>query len=390
MTPDRTRKKASHSAKTSCLAKYGLKILCQCSSQDGKFRMKRKRFFFVSFCAALLVVGILITTLRPQRQVLYRVTYLPSLGEEFFLPCSINDRGQIAGFSKVLEGTYHLFLWDRENGLQDLGPVNNSVHINNAGQIAATVRDPNGHERAFIWDPNNGRCILPTLGGENATAHGINNHGQVVGAAETASGVLHAFAWDAISGMRDLTASSTGQTRAWSINDAGQVVVFAPGPPLLVDANEGATSISQPIPVRGLLEINSNGYVAGLVQAGPGKYDIVIWHPDSGQKKLVQLYANASSKPNINDVNQVLLTKGRQAKVRLFGRTLFSTHVENYLHDPKRGWLSLNGYVSVGPYEDLCLTDLNNKGCIVGVVQSTKDSPRRGVLLEPIPEQWDK
>jgi probable HAF family extracellular repeat protein len=350
--------------------------------------MKRKRFFIVSFCAALLVVGILVATLRPKRQVLYRVTYLPSLGGEFSLPCSINDRGQIAGFSKVAWRSYHLFLWDREKGIQDLGPVdNNHVYINNAGQIAASMRDPNGHERAFIWDPNNGRCILPTLGGKTATAHGINNHGQVVGTAETASGVLHAFAWDAISGMRDLTSSSKERTRAWSINDAAQVVVFAPGARLLVDANEGVTSTSQPIPVRGLIEINSNGYVAGLVRAGQGKFDVVIWHPDSDQKKLVQLNADA---PKINDVNQVLLTKGRQAKVRLFGRTLFSTHVKNYLQDPKRGWLSLNGYVSVGPYEDLWLTDLNNKGCIVGAVQSTRDSRSRGVLLEPIPEQWDK
>ncbi len=150
------------------------------------------------------------------------------------------------------------------------------------------------------------------------------------------------------------------------------------------------TSTSPLIPVRGLLEINSNGYVAGLVQAGPGKYDVVIWHPDSDQKKLVQLYANASSMLKINDVNQVLLTKGRQAKVRLFGRTLFHTQAKSYLHDPNCGWLSLNEYVSVGRYEDLWLTDLNNKGCIVGAVQSTRDSRSRGVLLEPIPEQWDK
>jgi len=363
--------------------------------------MKRKSLIIVSFCTALLVVGILAATLRSKRQVLYKVTYLPSLGGEFFLPCAINDHGQIAGFAKVAYRSYHLFLWDREKGLQDLGPVvNNDVFINNAGQIAATMQDPNGHYRTFIWNPNHGRRILPTLGGKTATVHDmnnrgntetvhdINNHGQVVGASKTASGILHACVWNSASEIQDLTPSSKEHTRAWSINDAGQVIVFAKGPPLLVDVNEGATSTYQPIPVRGLIEINNNGYVAGLVRAGTSKFDIVVWHPDSGQKKLVQF--NASNDTYINDVNQVLLIKERQPKFRLFGRTLFSTHIKNYLHDPKRGWLSLNEYVSVGPYEDFCATDLNNKGCIVGVIQSRKDSPRRGVLLEPIPEQWDK
>jgi hypothetical protein len=32
--------------------------------------------------------------------------------------------------------------------------------------------------------------------------------------------------------------------------------------------------------------------------------------------------------------------------------------------------------------------DINNKGCIIGAVQSIKDSHSRGVLLEPIPERW--
>ncbi len=134
--------------------------------------MKKKRLIILSLCAILLITAILITLLRPHHQGLYKVTYLPSLGGQFTLPCSINDRGQIAGFSKVKNRIYHLFLWDREKGIQDLGPVmNRDVYINNSGQIAATMRDPNGHGRAFIWDPNQGRCILPTLGGERANAY---------------------------------------------------------------------------------------------------------------------------------------------------------------------------------------------------------------------------
>src|SRR4030042_1696601 len=107
--------------------------------------MKRKRIFILSICAAMLVVGILVAIFRPKEPALYRVTYLPSLGGEFTFPCSINDRGQIAGFSQVKNRTYHLFLWNREKGIQDLGPVfTNHVYINNAGQIAATMEDPNG------------------------------------------------------------------------------------------------------------------------------------------------------------------------------------------------------------------------------------------------------
>jgi uncharacterized membrane protein len=353
--------------------------------------IKRKRFLIVSFCAALLVVSILILTLCPKHQALYKVTYLPSLGGQFTLPCSINEKGQIAGFSEVVRGIYHLFLWERGKGIQDLGPVvNNRVIINNAGQIAATMLDPNGYVRAFIWDSKQDRHILPILGGKTTTAFEINNHSQVVGIAETAFGIFHACVWNADSKIDDLTPSSKERTYAWSINDAGQVVVFAKGSSLLVDANKSFNSTNQPIPVRGVNKINNNSYVAGIVGVGPGKYDIVVWHPDLGQKKLVQSYANSLCETKINDVNQVLLIKKRQPKVRIFGRTLFSTHVQNYLHDRKRGWLPLNGYVSVGPHEDLCLIDVNNKGCLVGSVQSIKGSRSRGVLLEPIPEQWEK
>jgi len=353
--------------------------------------MKRKHLFIVSFCAALLAVSIMVATHRPKRQVLYRVTHLPSLGGNFTLPCSINDKGQIAGFSKDAYRSYHLFLWDREKGIQDLGPVdNNHVYINNAGQIAATMLDPNGHDRAFIWDPNHGRCVLPTLGGEKAIPFGINNHGQVIGTAETATGLLHACVWNTSSEIHDLTPSSKERTHALSINDAGQTTVFTWTGPLLVDANEVVTSTSPSIPVRGLIEINNAGSIVGLLQVGHGKFDVVIWHPDSGQKKLVQLNADSSCSSKINDVNQVVFSEGRQAKVRLFGRTFFSTPAKHYLQDPKRGRLSLDGYVSVGPYEDLWQTDLNNKGCIVGAVQSTKDSRSRGVLLEPIPGQLEK
>lgn len=367
--------------------------------RTGKFRMKKKRFIILLLCAAVLVVGILVAVLRPKRPVLYRVTYLPSLGGQFTLPCSINDNGQIAGFS-VWRGTYHLFLWDCEKDIQGLGPIskiaatNSCIYINNSGQIAATMHDPNGNERAFIWDPNRGRCILPTLGGKSATANGINNHGHVVGAAETASGVLHAFVWDAANGIRDLTSSSTVNTQAWSINDVGQVVVYAPnlsGTVRLVSIDEGETSTSPLIPVIGPREINNNGYVTGIVRTAQGKFDIGIWHPNSGVTRLLGLNTDSPCSCQMSDVNQVVFTKDRRV-FRLYarGRTLFSTAAKHFLDDPKRGRISLDKYVSIGEDEDFCLTDINNKGCIIGAIQSTKHTYSCSVLLEPIPEQWNK
>jgi probable HAF family extracellular repeat protein len=362
-----------------------LRICCKSDMRIGKFRMKKRRFIILSICAALLVVGILAVIFRPKRQILYKVTYLPSLGGEFTLPCSINDRGQVAGFSKVRGRTYHLFLWDREKGIQDLGP-GSSPFINNTGQIAATMQDPNGNVRAFIWDSKQGRHILPILGGKTTTANGINNHGQVVGAAKTNSGILHACVWNTDSEIQDITPSSKLNTRAWSINDDGQVIVLASGQ-LLVDINKGKTSTPQPIPVLGLIEINNNGYIAGVVRTGSGKFDIGIWHPNSNVTRLLGLNMYSPDSGQINDVNQVIFSTQQKA-IKLFGRTLFTRAVKNHLQDPNLGRIPLNEYVSIGGDENLCLMDINNKGCIIGAVQSIKDSHSRGVLLEPIPERW--
>jgi probable HAF family extracellular repeat protein len=291
----------------------------------------------------------------------------------------------------VAKRTYHLFLWDRENGMQDLGPVvNGDIDINDSGQIVGTMQDPNGHERAFIWDAEHGRRVLPTLGGETAIAHAINNQGQVVGEADTGGGLRHAFFWDSSLGVRDLTPASTQGTRAWSTNDAGEIIIFGGGGPALVDVNAGVVSTPRTIPVLGLIEINSHGYVAGLARAGPRTFDVGTWHPETGLKTIVQLNSGSPASARMNDVGQVAFAEGRRPGRKVFGLQFPPRPSRNYLHDPNLGRLSLNGYAHVGSWENLWLTDLNNHGCIVGAVQSTRKSSSVGVLLEPIPERWGK
>ncbi len=116
--------------------------------------MKKKKFLIITFSAVLLIVAVLLIFSRPHNLGLYKVTVLPSLGRNSTYPQSINDKGQIAGFSEVSGGTYNLFIWDKENGIRDLGPVEQrDISINNAGQIAASMNRSKRQQSSFCLGP---------------------------------------------------------------------------------------------------------------------------------------------------------------------------------------------------------------------------------------------
>ena len=91
----------------------------------------------------------------------------------------------------------------------------------------------------------------------------------------------------------------------------------------------------------------------------------------------------------INDANQVLIMDTRAA-VKVLGKTIIRGLAMPYLRDPQRGLVPLDRYVPAGWRESFWPTDLNNRGCIVGAVQSEDGRRSTGVLLEPIPKQWKK
>lgn len=353
--------------------------------------MNRKKFS-IYLGLILLIAGIVTIKFWPRNQGLYKVTILPTLSGDYTFPKSINDKGQVAGSSEISKGNYHLFLWDKDNGISDLGPVFDEISLNNSGQIAANMMDPNGNQRGFIWDPNNGRRILPTLGGNYSRALGINDKGCIVGSAETSTSVEHAFIWDDVNGIRDLTPNSTVNTRAWSINNSGQIIVFAPGGTLLIKVTKNKIMQPIPIPVRGLCTINDKGYVISQILLGQSKIDIYTWHENFGQKSIFISDTGSSSLGpsfHINDLNQVIICEGREYTGPL-AKILPTLQYKNFLVDPNLGTVSLDGYIPVGRHENLCLRDINNNGCIFGAIQSTKDSKSVGVLFEPIPEKWNK
>jgi len=349
--------------------------------------MKRKKLLIIFFCTILLFAVVLIIVSRPHNQGLYKVTILPTLGGDYTFPESINDKGQVAGYSEIAPRKYHLFLWDKESGIQDLGPVDGGeICINNKSQISANIIDPNGKFHSFVFDPNTGRTILPTLGGKGSCVTEINNHGQVTGYSDTSSGVRHAFMWDKINGIRDLTPISPNDTFAYSINDSGQVVVCEKNNTLLIETDKELKITSLQTMLWGVPQINNNGDITGMVRSAQNKCDFISWNPDSGQKTL--FHSDLIYLYRMNERNQLIITFGKE---ELFlGRFPFP-RFNNYILDPKLGLISLDGYVPLRKRHDyLALKDINNKGCIIGAIQSIKDLKSMGILFEPIPEKMEQ
>lgn len=77
--------------------------------------------------------------------------------------------------------------------------------MNEVGQVVgASATDSTGVVHAFLWDNENGMQNLETLGGTNSEARAINNSGFVVGISDVSPLVAHAFLWQPGSGMTDL------------------------------------------------------------------------------------------------------------------------------------------------------------------------------------------
>lgn len=119
-------------------------------------------------------------------------TVLGTLGGDISIASSINDAGQVVGFSELMPGgERHAFITRPSGGgIRDLGSLGGSssaaAGINEAGQVVGSASIPSGAPHAFITGPNGeGMTDLNSLvdvpGGIVLTgAVAINNVGQVI------------------------------------------------------------------------------------------------------------------------------------------------------------------------------------------------------------------
>lgn len=120
-----------------------------------------------------------------------RLDFLPgSLGPA--AARTINERGEVAGFSFAVNGaTFHAAVWSKD-GVIDLPPpsgytASEALGMNNRGQVVGVALRPGSYavRTAVLWQ-NGTATILPSLPDRVGNiARAINDMGQIVGSSST-------------------------------------------------------------------------------------------------------------------------------------------------------------------------------------------------------------
>lgn len=153
---------------------------------------------------------------------------------------SLNNLGQVVGFSWVSGVNYHAFLW-QNGGITDLGTLAGAgatswaAAINDASQVAGTsdTYGLNGYpaRHAVRWQGGTVTDLGALYPDGVSVATGINGSGQVIGQANTSSGAYHAFLWTN-NVMTDLGALGGSNNLSYpvAISDSGYVLGYSYDP----------------------------------------------------------------------------------------------------------------------------------------------------------------
>jgi probable HAF family extracellular repeat protein len=221
---------------------------------------------------------------RPSAQAgpFYIAEDIGSLGGDYVVGTSINDKGEIAGYATTPDGTYHAIRYSTENGLEILdAPPDTDVFlvqgygINNLGDVVGTVLFNNGNSSGFVarrgqpmqflMDPNG------ILVASQATA--INDDGVVTGGGQGSN----TFRWYS-TGLFDDLGDSQSRTVSWGINGSGELAGFRNrflDGTILTTAFRytdaaGFVDLGSLGYNSGATAINSTGVVAGWSEVHPG------------------------------------------------------------------------------------------------------------------------
>lgn len=226
----------------------------------------------------------------------------------------INERGQVLGVSYIDSNpsafcsgvqigftfTTGTFIWDKKNGMQDIGTLGGTCTVaydlNNRGQVvgqSSHVGDPTN--LAFVWDRAAGIKQLPTAANLYGRADAINDEGKIVGEGDGPDGQPSALLWQKRGGNWHATylgsLHSGDCAFAASINASGQVVGLS-GPngcstvlPFLWEDGGPMVDLNTLVPpnssiqLHEALQINNRGEIAGNGVDANGNFHAVLLIP---------------------------------------------------------------------------------------------------------------
>jgi probable HAF family extracellular repeat protein len=318
-------------------------------------------------------------TLSAAGYALTEVGVLPD--GRYSVPTSVNDAGQVAGYTVTKDRYARAFLWTsgKTAPLGTLGgPLSLALGANNRGQAVGWSTTLQRDLRGFVWTDGKMQP-LQTLGGDLTAAEAINDAGQIAGAADNRNGDLLATLWQD-GKPRSLGVLSRGDMSiASGINASGDVVgysgscevrgfLYRNGKMAPLPGLGGASSYAA--------SINADGSIVGSAEARNGEdWHAVLWQ--SGKiRDLGTLGGSDSDAYGINDRGEVVgasLTAGQEPHAFLWrdGRMVDL----NTLIPAKLGWVLQSAMA------------INNDGAIVGF--GAAGGQYRGFLLTPASRQGD-
>lgn len=183
---------------------------------------------FSSMAIAVVCIALAFTSSTVAQT--YTVTNIGTLGGNDSVALSINDLGEVVGYSKTADGEVHAFRYFR-GALFDLstlgGKESYAYVITNSGILLGDSKTSEGILRPFMGAPNSPLLNLGDDPHVFSSARGSNNVGQVVGfkVVTDEHGQSHKRAYLYTTNRTiDLGTFGGKQSDAIAINDAGQVV----------------------------------------------------------------------------------------------------------------------------------------------------------------------
>ena len=246
----------------------------------------------------------------------------------------LNSKGQIVGQSST-EDDPRAFLW--QNGtMSALTPsgsgISTASSINDAGQVVGYSSAAEDTFHASLWQGGQ-LTDLGTLGGNSSYAYGINSSGQIVGSSITADGAAHAFLRHD-GNLVDLNTILTNGAgwellSATAINDKGQIVgegrindaihafLLTPAtsqPTPSASPNPGPSPSASPSPPSsGPRTFPETGFTVG------GRF-LTYWEGNGG----LPIYGYP-----LTPERKEVLEDGKEYTVQYFERARFEYHPEN-------------------------------------------------------------